>query len=71
LTRARVIYYSSFLEKRTAMVKTVKQYLESLNDGREVWCLADVRTHPTISTIIRTACMDHEGIYNALHYVIK
>jgi 4-hydroxybutyryl-CoA dehydratase/vinylacetyl-CoA-Delta-isomerase len=45
------------------MIKTVEQYLESLNDGREVWCLgervADVRTHPTISTIIRTACMDY------------
>ena len=44
------------------MIKTVDQYLESLNDGRQVWCLgekvADVRTHPTISTIIRTACMD-------------
>ena len=45
------------------MIKTVEQYLESLNDGREVWCLgervADVRTHPTVSTIIRTACMDY------------
>jgi len=57
------------------MIKTVKRYLESLNDGREVWCLgervADVRTHPTISAIIRTACMDHERIFDALHYVIK
>ncbi|MCJ7832810.1 MAG: 4-hydroxyphenylacetate 3-hydroxylase, partial [Deltaproteobacteria bacterium] len=45
------------------MIKTVEQYLESLNDGREVWCLgekvADVRTHPTVSTIIRTASMDY------------
>lgn len=45
------------------MIKTVEQYLESLNDGREVWCLGekvkDVRTHPTVSTIIRTACMDY------------
>ncbi len=45
------------------MIKTVAQYLESLNDGREVWCLgervADVRTHPTISTIIRMAAMDY------------
>jgi hypothetical protein len=45
------------------MIKTVEQYLESLNDGREVWCLgekvADVRTHPTISTIIRMASMDY------------
>ena len=45
------------------MIKTVEQYLESLNDGREVWCLGekvvDVRTHPTVSTIIRTASMDY------------
>ena len=45
------------------MIKTVEQYLESLNDGREVWCLgekvADVRTHPTVSTIIETASMDY------------
>ncbi len=45
------------------MIKTVEQYLESLNDGREVWCLgekvADVRTHPTVRTIIRTASMDY------------
>ena len=45
------------------MIKTVEQYLESLDDGREVWCLgervADVRTHPTVSTIIRMACMDY------------
>jgi 4-hydroxybutyryl-CoA dehydratase / vinylacetyl-CoA-Delta-isomerase len=45
------------------MIKTVEQYLESLDDGREVWCLGekvkDVRTHPTVSTIIRTACMDY------------
>ena len=45
------------------MIKTVEQYLDSLNDGREVWCLgervADVRTHPTVSTIIRTAAMDY------------
>lgn len=45
------------------MIKTVEQYLESLDDGREVWCLgekvADVRTHPSISTIIRMAAMDY------------
>ena len=45
------------------MIKTVEQYLESLNDGREVWCLgekvADVRTHPTISSIIKTSSMDY------------
>lgn len=45
------------------MIKTVEQYLESLNDGREVWCLGekvkDVRTHPTVSTIIKFAAMDY------------
>ena len=45
------------------MIKTVEQYLESLNDGREVWCLgekvADVRTHPTVSTIVEMASMDY------------
>ena len=45
------------------MIRTVKQYLESLNDGRQIWCLgekvADVRTHPTLSSIIKTACMDY------------
>ena len=45
------------------MIKTVEQYLESLNDGREVWCLGekvkDVRTHPTVSTIVRMAAMDY------------
>ena len=47
------------------MIKTVEQYLESLNDGREVWCLVervkDVRTHPTVSTIVRMA---------TIHYVL-
>jgi aromatic ring hydroxylase len=41
----------------------VEPYLESLNDGRQIWCLgekvADVRTHPTLSSIIRTAAMDY------------
>ena len=45
------------------MIKSVEQYLESLNDGRQVWCLgekvSDVRTHPTLSSIIKTACMDY------------
>jgi 4-hydroxybutyryl-CoA dehydratase/vinylacetyl-CoA-Delta-isomerase len=44
------------------MIRTVEQYLESLNDGREVWCLGekvkDVRTHPTIQSIIRASAMD-------------
>ena len=45
------------------MLRNVEQYLESLNDGREIWCMGekvrDVRTHPTISSIIRTAAMDY------------
>jgi 4-hydroxybutyryl-CoA dehydratase / vinylacetyl-CoA-Delta-isomerase len=45
------------------MIRTVAQYLESLNDGREMWCMGekvkDVRTHPTLSGIIRTAALDY------------
>jgi len=45
------------------VIKTVEQYLASLDDGREVWCLGervkDVRTHPTVSTIVRMAAMDY------------
>jgi 4-hydroxybutyryl-CoA dehydratase/vinylacetyl-CoA-Delta-isomerase len=45
------------------MIRTVEQYLDSLNDGREIWCLgekvADVRTHPTLSGIIKGAAMDY------------
>jgi len=45
------------------MIRTVEQYLESMNDGREVWCtgerVADVRTHPTVSTTTRMAAMDY------------
>ena len=45
------------------MIKTVAQYLESLNDGRDIWCLGekvkDVRTHPTLSSIIKTAALDY------------
>lgn len=45
------------------MIRTVEQYLESLDDGREMWCMGervkDVRTHPTISGIIRTAALDY------------
>lgn len=44
------------------MIRTVEQYLESLNDGRVVYCLGervkDVRTHPMLRTIIRSAAMD-------------
>lgn len=45
------------------MIRTVDQYLESLDDGREMWCMGekvkDVRTHPTLSGIIRTAALDY------------
>ena len=45
------------------MIRTVEQYLKSLEDGREVWCLGekvkDVRTHPTIQSIIRASAMDY------------
>jgi len=45
------------------MIRTVEQYLEKINDGREIYCLGervtDMRTHPTISTIIRFGAMDY------------
>ncbi len=44
------------------MIRTVEQYLDSLDDGRVVYCLGervkDVRTHPTLRTMIRAAAMD-------------
>ncbi len=44
------------------MIRTVEQYLESLDDGRVVYCLGervkDVRTHPMLRTMIRSAAMD-------------
>src|SRR4030042_4858138 len=45
------------------MIRTVEQYLKSLDDGRQIWCLGekvgDVRTHPTRSSIIKTAALDY------------
>jgi 4-hydroxybutyryl-CoA dehydratase/vinylacetyl-CoA-Delta-isomerase len=45
------------------MIRTVRQYLDSLDDGRVVYCLGervrDVRSHPTLRTIIRFAAMDY------------
>ena len=45
------------------MIRTVEQYLESLDDGRVVYCLGervkDVRTHPTIRSVIRASAMDY------------
>jgi aromatic ring hydroxylase len=44
------------------MIRTVAQYLESLDDGRIVSCLGervkDVRTHPMLRMIIRSAAKD-------------
>jgi 4-hydroxybutyryl-CoA dehydratase/vinylacetyl-CoA-Delta-isomerase len=45
------------------MIRTVEQYLDRINDGREIYCLGervrDMRTHPTLSTIIRFGAMDY------------
>jgi len=45
------------------MIRNVAQYLASLDDGRQMWCMGekvkDVRTHPTLSGIIRTAALDY------------
>ena len=47
------------------MIKTVEQYLESLNDGREVWCLGervkDVRTHPTTSRLLKKSLKNEKS----------
>ncbi len=44
------------------MIRTVEQYMESLNDGREIWCLGekvkDVRTHPILRTIVMASATD-------------
>ena len=60
------------------MIRTVEQYLESLDDGRIVYCLGervkDVRTHPMLRTMIRAAALDyalpHDSKYHDL-YVTK
>jgi len=45
------------------MIRTVEQYLKSLEDSRVVYCLGervkDVRTHPMLRTIIRSAALDY------------
>ena len=45
------------------MIRTVEQYLQSLDDGRQIWTLGekvkDVRSHPTIQSIIRASAMDY------------
>jgi len=45
------------------MIRTVEQYLQSLDDGRQIWTLGekvkDVRSHPTIQSVIRASAMDY------------
>ena len=45
------------------MIRTVEQYLESLKDGRLIYCLGervkDVTTHPILKTVIQSAAMDY------------
>jgi 4-hydroxybutyryl-CoA dehydratase/vinylacetyl-CoA-Delta-isomerase len=45
------------------MIRTVEQYLESLKDGRVIYCLGervkDVTTHPLLRNVIRSASMDY------------
>jgi 4-hydroxybutyryl-CoA dehydratase/vinylacetyl-CoA-Delta-isomerase len=45
------------------MIRTVEQYLESINDGREIWCLGervkDMRSHPSLRSIIMAGAMDY------------
>jgi 4-hydroxybutyryl-CoA dehydratase/vinylacetyl-CoA-Delta-isomerase len=45
------------------MIRSVEQYLESLKDGRVMYCLGervkDVTTHPLLRNVIRSASMDY------------
>jgi 4-hydroxybutyryl-CoA dehydratase/vinylacetyl-CoA-Delta-isomerase len=45
------------------MIRTVEQYLESLRDGRVLYCLGervrDVASHPLLRNVIRSASMDY------------
>ena len=45
------------------MIRTIEQYLESLKDGRVIYCLGekvrDVTTHPILRTVIQSAAMDY------------
>lgn len=45
------------------MIRTVDEYLESLRDGRVIYCLGkkvkDVTTHPILRRVIFTAAMDY------------
>jgi len=45
------------------MIRSVEQYLESLKDGRVIYCLGervkDVTTHPILSAVVQSAAMDY------------
>ena len=45
------------------MIRSVEQYLESLKDGRVIYCLGervkDVTTHPILRTVVQSAAMDY------------
>lgn len=45
------------------MIRSVEQYLASLQDGRRIYCLGekvrDVSTHPLLRNVIRSASMDY------------
>jgi len=45
------------------MIRSVEQYLESLRDGRVIYCLGervkDVTTHPILRNVIQSAAMDY------------
>lgn len=45
------------------MIRTVEEYLESLKDGRVLYCLGervkDVTTHPLLRNVVRSAAMDY------------
>ena len=45
------------------MIRSIEQYLESLRDGRVIYCLGekvrDVTTHPILRAVIQSAAMDY------------
>ncbi len=45
------------------MIRSIEQYLQSLKDGRVIYCLGekveDVATHPLLRNVIQSACMDY------------
>ncbi|MFZ0451636.1 MAG: 4-hydroxyphenylacetate 3-hydroxylase N-terminal domain-containing protein, partial [Desulfatiglandaceae bacterium] len=45
------------------MIRSVEQYLESLKDGRVIYCLGervkDVTTHPILQAVVQSAAMDY------------